>query len=419
MEYLGSFSGIISIFFVLILYFLTFICICMNNKNTKVFVIVLSLAILVRITVAVVNFYYLKDFLPHSGADSVNFERHGYYLATGIIDIRSYSFDNYPLFISIIYSIIGREPFLIIGINGVLSILAAYFLYKSILLISNDNKKALLSLILFLFFPHSIIFSSVILRESMIVFFVSFSLFMFVKYTQQKKIIQLLLSIISLSFSSLLHAGIVFIIIGYFYYLINERGYAKSQLLKKPIVLIFLLIIIAGLFVFDDLFLKKFGNFNSIDSLVDSVSRGTENSGGSAYLQGYEVNSLQDVFLYAPLKFFYFFFSPMPWDIRNINDIIAFGFDSLIYCYFFIKLITKVRKLDWREPSNKIFISIFIGIIITGLVYALGTSNAGTALRHRYKLIILIIFAIFIPVKKKIRKLKRKKNILTFYSNLD
>lgn len=153
----------------------------------KLFVIVLIFSILIRITVSILNFYYIKDFLPHSGADSVSFERVGYYLLIGLFDITSYSWDKYPIFIYLIYSVVGREPFIIIGINGVLAILSSFFLYKIILMVTGDNKKALLGMGIFLFFPHNIIFSSVILRESLIVFFVSFSLYLFIMYTQQKK----------------------------------------------------------------------------------------------------------------------------------------------------------------------------------------------------------------------------------------
>lgn len=308
-----------------------------------------------------------------------------------------------------VYSVIGREPFIIIGINGVLSIFAAYFLYRSILIITNDNKKALLGMGIFLFFPHNIIFSSIVLRESMLVFFVAFSLYMFFRYTYEKKLSLLFLSFILLSLASLLHAGVIFISIGYLYFLLKEKGYTKTQLLKKPLVFMLIITIVIVLFAFDDIFLRKLDQFDSVDSIVTEVSKGTENTGGSAYLQGYEINSLRDVALYAPLKLIYFFFSPAPWDIRNINDVIALLLDALIYSYFFIQLFKKVRNIDWREPKNQLFISLLFAVLITGLIFALGTSNAGTALRHRYKILVVIILAVFVPIKHKIKKNKNTK----------
>lgn len=61
------------------------------------------------------------------------------------------------------------------------------------------------------------------------------------------------------------------------------------------------------MFSFDDIFLRKFSKVESVDSIVDQVAKGTDSSAGSAYLQGYEINSFRDLIFYSPLKFLYFF----------------------------------------------------------------------------------------------------------------
>jgi 4-amino-4-deoxy-L-arabinose transferase-like glycosyltransferase len=377
-------------------------------------VILLFFSITLRFIVEILNFYYFPNFLPHSGADSVVFEKTGFELANGNLDISTYSWDNYPLFIYLVYSIIGREPFVIMGLNGVFSIFASYFLYKSIIILTSDAKKAFYGMFIFLLFPHAIIFSSVILRESLIVFFVTFSIFMFVKFTQLKKIKQFILAFALLFMASLLHAGVIFLSIVYLCYFLMQKSYSnKLDIIKKPVIFIILAIILIGVFAYDDLFLRKFTGFDSVETFVERVERGTDNPGGSAYLQGYDVNSLKDIFTYAPLKLVYFFFSPLPWDIRNMNDIIAIMLDVVIYYYLFMQLVLKMKKLKWKDPSNKLFISLLIGIFITGLVFALGTSNAGTALRHRYKILTLILLALYIPIKSKIKKTTADKKKFT------
>ena len=229
-------------------------------------------------------------------------------------------------------------------------------------------------------------------------------------YTQQKKVNFLFFSFLLLSIASILHAGVIFIVIGYFYYLLKEKSSSKIQFIKKPIIYILIIVLVFSMFSFDDIFLRKFSKIESVDSIVDQVAKGTNSSAGSAYLQGYEINSFRDLIFYSPLKFLYFFFSPVPWEIRNINDVIAFGLDVFIYFYLFYLIVKKVKNINWKNPSNQLFLCLLISIITTGFVYALGTSNAGTALRHRYKILILIILAVFVPVKSKLKKSKLKQN---------
>lgn len=398
-------NEIISIAIVLVLYLITFLYVSINLKMQKKILVLLFLAIVARIIFSILDMYYLHNFLPHSGSDSVIFERTGYYLATGVLDIASYSWDNYPRFIYLVYSIIGRQPFVIIGINGVLSILTAFFLYKSISLLTKDGKKAFLGMTIFLLFPHSVIFSSIILRESMIVFFVTISIYIFVKYTREKKVKQIVFSVITLLMASYFHAGVVFLGLGYLYYFLKEkRDSSHLGLIKKPIVILLLITVLIGAFTYSDAFFRKFSSIGSIEAFVERVERGTNNLSGSAYLQGYDVNSFKEVLIYAPLKLIYFFFSPIPWDIRNINDIIAFALDSIIYLYLFKQLVKKIKRVKWKDSNNQLFISLLIGILIVGVAFALGTANAGTALRHRYKLITLIILAIYTPIKEKFGK---------------
>ena len=50
------------------------------------------------------------------------------------------------------------------------------------------------------------------------------------------------------------------------------------------------------------------------------------------------------------------------------------------------------------------FIGLLIGFIASVSVFALGTSNAGTALRHRFKLLPLLFILINYPIESKKRK---------------
>src|SRR5699024_3674858 len=111
--------------------------------------------------------------------------------------------------------------------------------------------------------------------------------------------------------------------------------------------------------------------------------------GESAYLTNVEINNFLEMIIFAPLKIVYFIGSPMPWTLRNFSDLISFFLDSVFYlfaAFLFIKNWYLLKK-------NPLLLIILISLVSGWLIFGLGISNAGTALRHRFKLFYLIIIA--------------------------
>jgi hypothetical protein len=95
--------------------------------------------------------------------------------------------------------------------------------------------------------------------------------------------------------------------------------------------------------------------------------------------------------IYAPLKIFYFLFSPMPWDIRGLPDAIAFLFDSLFYIVIVPKIFKDLLNLGSNRKDKLIFRTLLFSFILVTGVHAMGTIASGTAVRHRYKGLSLLI----------------------------
>lgn len=405
---LNQTNEIFGILISIVLYSIVFLYANRKIKMDRRLSCVIWGAIIVRFFFSVGNLYLFPDFLPHAGSDTIVFERTGYYLATGLMDISTYSWDHYPRLIYFVYLIIGRSPLVIVTINGVASILAAIHVYKIIEILTKSSKKASIALSLFLFFPHNIIFSSIILRESLIIFFMTLSLLKFIAYTKSKKIKTAILSTLYLLLAATLHAGMLFLGIGYLLYIIRDKQVIRRfDRLKKPIVIILIITIFIGLYFYSDQAFRKIASYDSIDSIVNQVNRTSDNAGGSAYLTSFKVNNLFDMVLFLPIRIIYLMFSPMVWDIRNINDIIAFTLDSVFYIYMIARISKQILKADFKHENNTVFLSLLIGLIASVSVFALGTSNAGTALRHRFKVLPLMMLMINYPIATK--KQKRKK----------
>lgn len=106
----------------------------------------------------------------------------------------------------------------------------------------------------------------------------------------------------------------------------------------------------------------------------------------SAYLTWLPMRSLSDAAWQAPIRAFYFLFSPMPWNFSAIKDVVGFA-DALLYA--------GVAVLLWRGrgeiAANPAAIALLLTALVLIVVYADNTFNAGTALRHRAKFAPLLI----------------------------
>ena len=112
----------------------------------------------------------------------------------------------------------------------------------------------------------------------------------------------------------------------------------------------------------------------------------------AVYLQGMKMYTMFDVFWQTPIRVIYFLFTPFPWMIKQFIDL--FGLvDALLYVWLVVCL-WKLRRFVFQNSNAKV-LGLFILAGIT--VFAIATSNYGTALRHRAKFAPLLI-ALATPV---------------------
>ena len=122
-----------------------------------------------------------------------------------------------------------------------------------------------------------------------------------------------------------------------------------------------------------------------------------DSNAGSAYLVGLNADTWYMMLLYSPIKLLYYLFSPLPMNWRGLSDVLAFLLDSsihLLYFYFILLYMRKNRIKKERGITNRILISIFWCVILSGFVFAISTYTAGTAIRHRDALLGLELVSI-------------------------
>ena len=239
--------------------------------------------------------------------------------------------------------------------------------------------------------PISLIMKAGIQREAVIIVLLSYSLKNFIEYIYKKSTLSIILAFFFGGLAAVFHSGVIFLVCGYLVYLIDGKG-------SNKIYQYFILIIIFGVFlVFKDKLLETVGG-GDIDQIIQWNNMDFLKTAGSAYLTSVSTTSLGQILLFLPLFMFYFLYSPTPEMIRGVLDIATFSLNSTIYIYFTIYgfyLYRKIKKrLSYRE--KRLVKALTISLVLTIMVFSIGTRNAGTAMRHRDKIIpaLVVCFAI-------------------------
>lgn len=388
--YIYSFLLVFINIFILSLYLL--------KSLKKEWLLIIYIGFVIRVIIVLVDLYVPSVNIFSSGTDSEYFHNASLDISSGIISIsegRTY----YVTFLSALYYMFGDQRLLAQFLNVSLWVFSSVYLYKTLCLLRVHKNTLLFLLILFVLIPNGIFMSSILLRESLIVFFITISLYYFFRWLRDGSIKDYIMALLLGLGSMIFHAGMVGFILAYIIALVFKDKRVKGRRKNNKftyIILISTLLII--LFVNQELFLTKF--ISLAGKGVENIS--IVNHGTSAYLQSFGNVNGWKVFLLAPLKMVYFLFSPMPMDWRGMSDIISFFFDSLIYLFFFASITYGIIK---SKLERRMKIIILIMLFLTTFIFAFGTGNAGTAIRHRYKLLPLFIFAFaFISPKKMKRR---------------
>lgn len=333
--------------------------------------------------------------LPHSGADSEMFYHTSVVISKDLSMLGNTRGGLFSDIIGLLFNLIGDQRVVAQYINVLLGLSIVFIIYKILQLLNIDEKIQMYILAISAFFPNSIIMSAIFLREIIPTFLVTVSLLQFIKWFQNGKVKDSVLSFFYLGFASMFHSGVIGIAIGYFFALLFY-DYKKKEIkfsLKTLAVFIILFFLITFTYsIYNDLI---FGKFRNLEDITDVYHTANVRLGGSTYLNSISINSPIQLVIYGPLKSFFFLTSPLPFSWRGFMDVFSFFSDSSLYLYALYYLI-KDRK-GFGDRKNLIVVLVW-SIVGASLIFGIGVSNAGTAIRHRQK--IISFFLILLGVLK-------------------
>lgn len=362
---------------------------------------ILFIAIFLRVFLLFFQAYIAP--LPDSGADATTFESVGWQALQAWIhgeEVRSLSGAYfYSAVIGIIYFIFGRIEILAQLLNVVLGVFIVYVIYKTAFEITSSLRAATIAGLLAAVFPTLNLYSAITMRENLIVFFIVISFYFFMKWLENGNIENVFIAGAGILLASQLHGAIILLGLAYaLIFFLYDPIQKKWFVVNRSKVLI-AGTVVAGSIIFGGYFLYKLpGDLTlllSPEYLGERVASAARDTG--AYLTGFLPQTHLDLIIQTPVRITYFLFSPFPWMITEAQHFLGLidGFLYLILGVYTIKTLAILKR-----DNPPVFWVTLLVLIIFLMVFAWGTSNFGTAIRHRQKISWLLIILAAVSMNK-------------------
>ncbi|MBB1406077.1 hypothetical protein H5079_10660 [Pseudoalteromonas sp. SG44-5] len=371
------------IYFCSATYFILVSCLYQYVYGSKEKIIFL-LASIVTFFISIAGVFYT---LPFAGDDAERFERLAWEISKGDLGQIFGSFDftrSYVIssFTGLIYYFTGREPSIPIFINsfvGLLIIVNSIRLFD--LLWSRDCCNRRLYFILVCFSPILTINSSIILRENFVAIFLILATIRLVKYCNNNQLKDVILFLMFTLFASFFHAGALMYALGLPLYIII---FTKSMSVFNKVILS-ILIFGSLYFLLTSFGYGKFDLNQEGEMGVNALAERLENPnvGNTSYLLNLQPKGLVDMIWQAPIRGFYFLTKPFPWDVKSFGHFLVF-LDALLWSMILFVLYQRRKIIMKNEAAIAILLCCFVCV----LIFSYGTSNFGTAVRHRTKFLV-------------------------------
>lgn len=379
-----------------VVFFLSVTC-RVTNRAVR-FILVLALSI--RVITALFGYYVIE--LPDSSDDAIRFQQTAFRLAelpwgelllNPITGAYAYSW-----LLSIILKVTGGGLLTMISTNVLFGSLIVYYVAQ----IARElaGIKAALSAAAFIaLWPTLILYSAITMREAIIVLLLVAGVYYIVTGFQRRSVTFVTLGWLLCFLTVILHTAMLvpFGIISAAVLIAragvrippsptqNGRWFSFST---RAVILG--LTLIAMVIVFSTgAGLEKIATYaSSSDGLFDALGNQQVYGARSraAYLVGMSAHTPTEALAHLPVRLIYFILSPFPWNVTSAGDLVAM-LDALMFGAFMCLLILQFTKRQFSAPTALMAIV----AIATISVLASATSNYGTALRHRSKMIPIVV----------------------------
>ena len=379
-ELINGYVGIIFSIFV-------FILTIQGKKNIRV---VLLVAFLLRISMCIV--YNLTGDADPDGYAEVAQS----FMNMDMIEL----FKNIPMgayfyswIISLFWRFTGNSITIIRILNAILSYYCCIITYYIAKEIYKDEKVQRRIVWCIAIFPSLIRFSSPFAsRETIFVFILLMYILCVCRYYYRKQTKYLIFSLAFFVIGIILHTAML--TFGFLYLFIMVGRYKNQDAFNRILKTSFFIIMMIGFITIllkNDIGTEKF-NIGGEGISIQKVGGLQESSasGRAAYLTNLNFSNPALIILMLPVRAVYFLYTPFIWMVRNLLDVFGIA-DAVMYIY----LTYCIWKQYYEIKAKYKFVQYLLFATLATIIFmAAVTSNYGTALRHRAKIVIpLIIIA--------------------------
>ena len=348
---------------------------------------ILVAAFAFRIAVSVVHVAGFA--LPDSQFDARTFEQIAWLWARDgrLFDDFTTGSYLYSWLSSSIYLLFGRVPFLLHVINSYFGTLSIYFVMRSARQLLPDSRLDRPVGWILAFYPSAVLYSVLTMREAPMVLALSVSIHLLLSWVTTRRIAFGLGAVSFAIVAQLFHAGMVGATLAVL--LIYSRVSLQSVTVRnnvRPLTLFVVLATAIGVMQFSlrtGLGLEKvWGLLREFDIDIIASWQAYSARGRGAYLSGVEMDAWLDLIWNLPLRVLYFLGTPFIWMVVQVRDVLGL-LDALVFLYMALRIALDIRQR--RFLTVGVYLSVALVIAAVVAVFALGTSNYGTAFRHRAK----------------------------------
>jgi 4-amino-4-deoxy-L-arabinose transferase-like glycosyltransferase len=278
------------------------------------------------------------------------------------------------------------------AIFGALTIYMIYHMTKDLF----DQKTAILTILLLALSPFYVFISSVMMRDTMVLFFIAWFYRLWLLYEKTPTLKTKLLIIFALLCMGFLRSAIMVVVLGTamvykMYFDVQRSRKFFFKLFRFALVIIGIAVVL--LVITKTIDLKELKNnallnglkYTSLEGINDKISKHLD--AGSRYYPVVKNDSMLEVAQNAPLLVLYFMCAPFPWEV--VKQLQSFALlDSMVLWVVYFLFFLAVPRF-YRQ--NRKWAIIFFGYIFLGVAAAsIVQTNVGGSQRHR------IMFTTFI-----------------------
>ena len=367
--------------------------------KVKHFIFLIYCGLILRMLVAVWNGF----FGPSPGADLDAQGLYNYAVAVSQnlqFDKFSIGYWPYTNVLGVIFHFTVPSLFLGSVISCFAWLCSAHLLIKSLDIVGTTSRMKLNAVAFYVFYPSSILFTSVTLREPFQLLLLSLCIYTMLKIYYQGNMLRFFPLIIYIGLMGVLHGAMLVTGIGIFgaslvlYAIRKNYKIPYLKILGYAAALVPLIIYLISL-----TFSFSYDLSDGILIAAQGYQEGAIAIGGRTdYKSGIDLTSTFGLIWFAIFGFFQYLFEPFPWHVGSSLDLIVM-LEAVGRFYLILLIYKQFRaRVGSVDPGWLFVLLIFI---VNEFVWSLGTVNWGTAMRHHVPAsLCLLIVAFSFPSKK-------------------